>query len=461
MMISIVLLLFPLAYLISFLYSLRGVVTGNYQALLVFFIFGLPIYITSLSILHLNGWDIFIPFFQYSKEILIIVALGLLLYQLPKMPVWNWLDRFMLVYFVFTALFLILPVGSFGLIQKIIAFKNISFFPLLYFIGRLLHQEVIWVSKLQKQVMLLAVMAMIILVGEVILSTHLQTITGYASFYEKYFSFDPAGNYGLSWTFEMEGGVKRFASFFANPLEHAASTLITVAILAIVLHENTSMKEPKLFFSALLASLLSILFALSRASLVGYIIASYLIFRLLKKKKILFFYHSALLLLVLLVVSFALNSTFTQFIVDIFSFTDSSSVSHLLEWIDGIEAIAANPLGMGLGESGRIAGALGLNTGGENQFIILGVQCGLVAVLLYVIILGITIYQSAFLVRNSTGKAAQLGIMVFIIKVGLLIPLLTASVESYLYVSYLGWFLTGFMSSAWSSIHNLQPATLK
>ena len=221
------------------------------------------------------------------------------------------------------------------------------------------------------------------------------------------------------------------------------------------------MKEPKLFFSALLASLLSILFALSRASLVGYIIASYLIFRLLKKKKILFFYHSALLLLVLLVVSFALNSTFTQFVVDIFNFTDSSSVSHLLEWIDGIEAIAANPLGMGLGESGRIAGALGLNTGGENQFIILGVQCGLVAVLLYVIILGITIYQSAFLVRNSTGKAAQLGIMVFIIKVGLLIPLLTASVESYLYVSYLGWFLTGFMSSAWSSIHNLQPAMLK
>lgn len=461
MIISLLLLVFPIAYLLSFSYSIKGVWTGNYGHWSVFLIAGLPIYITSLSILHSNGLDAVIPFFQYSKEIGVLLTLGLLVYRLPALPKWNWLDKFMIFYLLYTALFVVLPVGTFGVVEKMVAFKNISFFPLLYFIGRLVSPELFWISKLQKQILLLAVLAAVFLVGELLTNTHFQTITGYASFYDKYFLFDPAGNYGLSWTFEIEGGIKRFASFFANPLEHAASTLITVAVLVIGLLHREQTKEPQLFLWAVLASLLSIVFALSRASLAGYLLVSYLFFQLINQRKILFYYHLAALLGVILILFFFVDSSLTEFLINTFNFTNSSSLSHLLEWVDGIEAMLANPLGMGLGESGRVAGALGLNTGGENQLIITGVQCGWPAVFLYLTVIGISIYQASKLVQHATGRAAQLGTLVFIIRVGLLIPMLTAAVESYLYVSYIGWFLTGLMSTAWSSGQNLSPASLK
>lgn len=461
MIISLLLLLFPIIYLLSFSFSITGVWTGNYGYLSVFLIAGLPIYITSLSILHSYGLDVVIPFFQYSKEIWVVLMLVLLVYRLPVLPKWNWLDKFMIFYLLYAALFVVLPVGTFGIIEKIVAFKNISFFPLLYFMGRLLTPELIWISKLQKQILFLAVLAAALLVGEIITDTHFQTITGYASFYDKYFLFDAAGNYGLSWTFEIEGGIKRFASFFANPLEHAASTLITVAVLVNGLLNGKQTKEPQLFLWAVLASLLSIVFALSRASLAGYLLVSYLFFQLIRQRKILFYYHLLALLMVIIVLFISFNADLLEFLINTFNFTNSSSLSHLLEWVDGIEAMLANPWGMGLGESGRVAGSLGVNTGGENQLIITGVQCGWPAVFLYLTVIGISIYQAAKLVRYATGRAAQLGAIVFIIRVGLLIPMLTAAVESYLFVSYVGWLLTGLMSTAWSSGQNLAPASLK
>lgn len=461
MIISLLLLVFPITYLLSFSYSIKGVWAGNYGHLSVFLVAGLPIYITSLSILHNNGLDAVIPLFQYSKELWVLLTLGLLLYRLPALPKWNWLDKFMIFYIVYTAVFVVLPIGTFGIVEKLVAYKNISFFPFLYFIGRLLNPELVWISKWQKQILLLAVLAALLLIGELLTSTHFQSITGYASFYDKYFLFDPAGNYGLSWTFEIEGGIKRFASFFSNPLEHAASTLITVSVLVIGLLNWRQTKEPQLLLWAVLASVLSVVFALSRASLAGYLLVSYLFFQLIRQQKILFYYHLLALLVVIVVMFFSFDTDISEFLINTFNFTNSSSLSHLLEWVDGIEAMLANPLGMGLGESGRVAGALGLNTGGENQLIITGVQCGWPAVFLYLAVIGISIYQAAKLVRHATGRAAQLGTIVFIIRVGLLIPMLTAAVESYLFVSYLGWLLTGLMSTAWSSGENLAPASLK
>jgi hypothetical protein len=461
MIISVLLLLFPLIYLLSFSYSIKGILVGDYRKLPVFFVVGLPIYITSLSILHLNGLDTVIPFFQYSKEVVVLLSLGLLLYRLQALPTWNWLDRCMMIYFFYTATFIFLPIGNFNLIQKLIAFKNISFFPFLYFIGRLINEKNIWISKIQKHIMLLAVAAAILLMGELLTNTHFQSITGYASFYDKYFLFDPTGNYGLSWTFEIEGGIKRFASFFANPLEHAASTLLTVAVLVISLMDWKQVKEPKLFIVAAMASMLSVVFALSRASLAGYLLVSYLFFQLIRKRKIIFYYHFMALIAVLVFLFFSIDTDMLEFLISTLNFTNSSSLAHLLEWVDGIEAILSKPWGMGLGESGRVAGALGLNAGGENQLIITGVQCGFPAAVLYISIIAIAIYQATFLARHATGRAAQLATIVFIIRVGLLIPLLTAAVESYLYVSYLGWFLTGLMSTSWSSLHNPLPVALK
>jgi hypothetical protein len=342
-----------------------------------------------------------------------------------------------------------------------VAFKNICFFPILYFIGRLLTIEALWISKLQKLIMFLSLAAGLVLVGELLIDTHLQQFTGYASFYEKYFLFDPAGNYGLSWTFEIEGGIKRFASFFANPLELAASTLITAPVLMALYTSGEHKKESRLFTLTILSLLLSVVFALSRASFAAFVLVGYVYFFITGRRTMVRIYHLGALAAGLGFLFLTFDNSIGDFIVSTLSFADSSSLSHLLEWLVGIEAMTDQPLGMGLGESGRVAGALGLNTGGENQFIILGVQCGVVALFLYLALIFLSAYMAGWLFKNSTGKAQQMGLMVFLIRIGLFIPALTAAVESYLYVSYVGWFFTGIMSTAWSALHQPQPVSSK
>lgn len=441
---------FALIYAAGFFYSLREVLSRRYEQILVFFLLSLPLYITALSTLHQAGLGVLVPVFQYSKEIIIVITLAMLIFQLDSWPKLNLLDKLVLAYFIWNLLYVFLPLGSFGIYDKLIAFKNVSFFPFIYFIGRLIDPEKIWIAKWQSWILVLTIAAGVVIVFEAISSTHLQTFTGYAEYYRKYFGVDPTGNYGLSWTFEIEGGARRFASFFANPLELAAATLLSGAVLVAMFIKN-KIEEPRLFQAALLFSIICVVFALSRASLAGYFMASYLFFLINGNKKILWIYHGLFIAVALVFVYFLANDIIGEFILNTFTFTNTSSLSHLVEWIDGIEAIGRSPMGLGLGESGRVAGELGLNVGGENQIIIIGVQAGLVAILLYVLMYAVTIRWSAKLFLKGDGKAQQLGIMLFILKIGMIVPVLTAAVESYLYISAMGWFLVGLLSTTYSN----------
>ena len=441
---------FALVYAAGFFYALREILARRYEQILVFFLLSLPLYITALSTLDQSGLGILVPVFQYSKEIIMVITLTMLVFQLDAWPKLNLLDKLVLGYFGWNLLYVFLPLGSFGIYDKLIAFKNVSFFPLIYFIGRLIPSEKIWLAKWQSWILVLTIAAGVVILFEALSSTHLQTFTGYAEYYRKYFGVDPTGNYGLSWTFEIEGGARRFASFFANPLELAAATLLSGAVLVAIFIKN-KIEEPRLFQAALLCSILCVVFALSRASLAGYFMASYLFFLINGNKKILWIYHGLFVVVAIVFVYFLANDIIGDFILNTFTFTNTSSLSHLVEWVDGIEAIGRSPMGLGLGESGRVAGELGLNVGGENQIIIIGVQAGVVAIALYVLMYAVTIGWSAKLFLKGEGKEQQLGIMLFILKIGMIVPVLTAAVESYLYISAMGWFLVGLMSTTYAS----------
>jgi hypothetical protein len=447
--------LFALVYAAGFIYALREILARRYEQILVFFLLSLPLYITSLSSLHQAGLGVLVPVFQYSKEIIMVITLAMLVFQLDAWPKLNLLDKLVLAYFIWNLMYVFLPLGSFGLYDKLIAFKNVSFFPLIYFIGRLMQPEKIWLSKWQSWILVLTIAAGVVILFEALSSTHLQTFTGYAEYYRKYFGVDPTGNYGLSWTFEIEGGSRRFASFFANPLELAAATLLSGAVLVAMFIKN-KIEEPRLFQAALLFSILCVVFALSRASLAGYFMASYLFFLINGNKKILWVYHGLFIAVAIVFIYFLANDIIGEFILNTFTFTNTSSLSHLVEWVDGIEAIGRSPMGLGLGESGRVAGELGLNVGGENQIIIIGVQSGIVAIGLYVLMYAVTIGWSAKLFLKGEGKEQQLGIMLFILKIGMIVPVLTAAVESYLYISAIGWFLVGLMSTTYASFRQRQ-----
>jgi O-antigen ligase len=120
----------------------------------------------------------------------------------------------------------------------------------------------------------------------------------------------------------------------------------------------------------------------------------------------------------------------------------------------------AHPLGLGLGTSGRVAGSLGENVGGENQFIIIGVQAGIIALFLYLAIYIMFVKAGLKWLNKLKGKERKVCMAVLLIKIGFFIPMLTSEVESSSYLSYMDWFLSGlFISMIMYPVQpQLQPA---
>lgn len=442
------LIVFPLIYLTSFIFAFRGILLGRREEVLLFLIFGLPIYITSLCITFDSGFSGLINMLQLFKESIIVSLLGIQIWTLNRKIHFHFIDYAVIAYFSYTFLYAILPIGDEGLLVKLLAFKSISFCSLVYFAGRLFSPKEIYINKYFHYILYLTIAAAIIVSLEYSNSTHFQSLTGFADFYYYIYNFEPTGSYGLSYTFETETGIMRFASFFANPLELASSTILALSILAAL---ATSDKN-KIHFSnfnkiALLATLICIFLAFSRAAFVNYFFTILVYAIITKNKLILNTFYLVVASFVIYVAYLLKDEEVLDFVIETLKFTNSSSVGHLLEWIEGINAMMTQPLGLGLGTSGRVGGSFNGNTGGENQFLIIGVQTGIIAMIIYLSIY-ILIMANCWKWMNSLkGKERQVCMALFLMKTGFIIPMMTSELESSSYISYTTWFLSGFFIS--------------
>ena len=438
--------IFPIIYFSAFFIALKNLISRNKQGILVFLIIGLPIYTTSLSVALQIGFKNTVPFMQPLKELLILIALGLGVTELNRRIRLQTIDYAILAYFFITLLYVLLPIGQYDFIDKVIAFKSSSFFTLIYCAGRLFDPARIYISKYFHYILAVFIAAAGVLLFEIINDQHFQTLTGYADFNFYYFNQEATGNYGLSWTFETSTGLRRFASFFANPLEFAASTLLTLAILAgLYTTDDNKIKVDTLGIIAIIATQFSIFFALSRSSLASYFIMIFVYALITKKKLILNIIYAGFIAIAIYFTFFMLviNPDLYEFIYETITFTNPSSVGHVLAWVEGVEAISSNPFGLGLGESGRVAGSLGDTTGGENQYLVIGVQTGIVTLLIY-------LWMHIYFIKTCwkwypylQGKERQVCLSLLLMKIGFIIPLLTSELESSVYISYMSWFLSG------------------
>ena len=175
------------------------------------------------------------------------------------------------------------------------------------------------------------------------------------------------------------------------------------------------------------------------------------LFSLLIHKKYKILLYIFLSSIVLLFVLYNFSSEEIQYIIiDTIKFENTSSLGHLIEWIEGILSILENPLGIGLAMSGNAGGVdQSLKVGGENQFLILGVQMGAIALFVYTLILFYVIIRAIKTFQNSKNHQKHISYLVACSKFGLLIPLLTANAELYLFVSLTTWFLAGNVESTY------------
>lgn len=446
--------IFPLIYLISFIVACREVLNGNRQGILIFLIFGLSIYTTAMSVAFMLGLKDLIPFFQSFKEVLILSVLILNIVTLKFRPRFHLIDYLIFSFLLYNIIYAILPIGDQGFLSRLMALKSIAFYIVVYFTGRLLDPKTIYINKYFNYIVLLTIAAGAVLIIELVMGRQLQTLTGYADYNYYFFNYEPDGLFGLSTTFQSDGGYMRFGSFFTNPLEHAAATLIALCVIAgLYTRDDNRFNINGTGMLALGASFISILFAISRAPLASYFIIIYVYALITKKRVVTNIIHAAFIVAAIYITYLFIRfenttSGIIEVIMNTIDFSNPSSVGHIERWVEGILSINAHPLGIGLGTSGRVAASgAAENVGGENQFIIIGVQVGIIALFLYVYIYVMFIKTGLKWISVLKGKERKVCITVLLMKIGFIIPLLTSEAEGSSYISYMNWFLSGLLIS--------------
>ncbi|WP_141655396.1 O-antigen ligase family protein [Roseivirga seohaensis] len=354
-------------------------------------------------------------------------------------------DYLFIVLLAYALLYVFLPIGGVSFLNKLLYYKNILMLGLMYFLGRLMVLESYQVMSILKIIMTVTVLAFILNLFEKSIDTHFQTFIGYANLNQDINGIDPAGVHGLTYTFGAESGAKRFAAFFENPLGLASAMLMSFSA-AFFLFLNSKSKTKRYQYGVLvLISVGSLLFAYSRSSLMGLFLIIFFIAIILGYYRLILYGFLMVVLFFASIFIFA-GDDLRYFVIDTFSLADSSSLGHVVEWLEGIESIISNPLGIGLGTSGNAGGVNEeLKVGGENQFIIFGVQLGVPFLILYVSLIFSSIYYSikAYKLGNTISERA-IPFVAATFKFAFLLPLMTANAETYLYVAYLSWWMVGY-----------------
>ena len=435
--------LFPFIYIASFLYFFKGLFERKPERIVWFIILGMSIYTTSLSLTYQYGLLPVVNVIKYFKEIAVISSLGYLIANYKGKIKFHFIDWLVFILFVYCFTYVFLPVGKMTFIEKLTVFKSYGMFGLIYFIGRLMPLTSIDLKKIFTVIVVLTLLAVGVEQVEFFFNQNLQTITSYTDYNQKVNLLYPSGSYGLTMTFETDNGIKRFASFFQDPLDFAISILMCVCIvLAWISFDDNPAIKIKWKWLIVLLLLWALYKTFSRASMLGAIIVLFSYALLTKRKFLLKTIYFSIFLAVVLFVFFA-SINFKGYVFDTIILRESSSLAHLISWVVGLDAMIDNPFGLGLGSSGLYAFGDGLGIGGENQAIFMGVQTGVVSMILY-----LTIYIAILIVaakkwKQCEGAYKQLAFSILLIKIGSLIPMLTSYFESFLYMSYITWFLTG------------------
>ncbi len=445
--------IFPLVFITSFVLAAREIFKGNTSGILIFMIFGLSMYTTAMSVTFMLGLKDFIPVMQSFKEALVFSVLISNIAGLKHRPKFHYVDYLIFAFLLYLIVYAILPIGEQGFVNRLIALKSISFYIVVYFTGRLFDPKTIYINKYFNYIILLTIATAAVLLIEVAAQSPLQFHSGYFDYSYYFFNLDSSGDYGLQVAFTSDSGYTRFASFFTSPLEHAGATLIALAVIAgLYTTDDNKFNINGIGTLALGASVLSILFALSRAPLASYFIMIYIYALITKRKLIIKTFQIAFGLAAVYVVYLFLqfennHSGIVSVILNTIDFSDPSSVGHLIQWTAGIAAIIQHPFGLGLGSSGRVGATLNEGVGGENQFIIIGVQAGIIALVLSLLVFIVFIKISLKWLPLLKGKERKVCMTVFLIKIGFFISTLTTEIESSSYLSYMNWFLSGLLIS--------------
>lgn len=461
-MIEYLLLIFVLLGFVPLLYlTLQAMVfQGKWEYVVFYLLAYLPFHISVLSIVYQATFSpVPVIFFQLTKDLLVILAFFLFLiyhrnfFEHPFRL--NRVDKIFAGFIGLAFLYMLLPLGETAFLNKVLYFKNMLIPAMIYFLGRNTKFNDKEISTFFRIIFTIAIAAFIFNVVEGVLDTHIQSYTGYAMFNQAINQIEPSGNFGLQWTFETQAITKRFASFFADPLELASSVLMGFAA-GLIWFLTTKREYSFTYLLVMLCSMGSLFFSASRAAFAAFFIMIFFIAMVFRLYKLILFGISVALAFVIYILFFA-SEDFYFFVVDTITFQNASSIGHVLEWLQALDSMIESPLGIGLAMSGNVGSVTDeVRIGGENQFLIYGVQMGFLGMALYILLLYYAITYSLKVFREEENvMTARVAFTGGVVKIGMLLPLFTANAEMYAYVSWTSWWMVGYAMNHYAKVKTI------
>jgi len=447
-------LLFIVFYSTVFIYTIDKISRGKIEYIIIYICTCLPLYTTlQAQAFKIFNSEIIVTIIKLSKDIIFIYAFMIFLFGknihlFKRSFKFSLVDKLILFFTFLVTIYALIPLGEADIFSKLIYAKNLYIISIVYLIGRNIKIDEVFFNTIKKIFKYLIISIIFFLCFEFTLSTHFHTIIDFPNYNIIVNEIDPQGNFGLSWSFESQGSSPRYAAFFADPLELSASLLLLTSLLIYNLWNSKRNTNYFLIFLVVAAFLLSF----SRGAIVACIGVVLFALLLNKKYKTLLFIFGSCILSTLSLLYFG-SEEIRYLIIDTLKFENTSSLGHLVEWIEGILSIFENPLGIGLAMSGNASGVdQAIKVGGENQFLIFGVQMGVLSLIIYILILFYIIRRSCNVYYMSSNGDKHISFIVACTKFGLLLPLLTANAELYLFVSLATWFFAGYIESRYTEL---------
>ena len=451
---TLVAILFIVFYFIIFIYTTEKISRGKIEYIILYICTCLPIYTTlQAQAFKIFKSEIVVTIIKLSKDIIFVYVFMIFLFGknihlFKRSFKFSLVDKLIIFFSFLITIYALIPLGEADIFSKLLYAKNLYIISITYLIGRNIEIDKVFFNTVKKTLKYLILSITFFLCFEFILSTHFHTIIDFSNYNNIINEIDPQGNFGLSWSFESQGSSPRYAAFFADPLELSASLLLLTSLLIYNFWNNKNNMNYFLLFLVAIAFILSF----SRGAIVACILIILFGFLLNKQYKILILIFTIFFLSTLSLIYFG-SEEIRYLIIDTLKFENTSSLGHLIEWIEGILSIFENPLGIGLAMSGNASAVdQAIKVGGENQFLIFGVQMGVLSVIIYSLILFFIIKRSYQVYLKSSNFVKQISFIVCCTKFGLLLPLLTANAELYLFVSLTTWFFAGYIESRYTQL---------
>ena len=196
-------------------FVLKKTFEGDAYYLLLYLIFTLPFYAT-FQLIVFKAFDLsfLVNLLKISKDFVFFTGFFVFIFGKKESFIeqkWQLtlLDKLFMGFMTLILIYTIIPYGEASFLSKIIYAKNTFLTGIVYFLGRQTNIDKQRWRFIAKALICLAVVSFLFALSEKIFGVHLQSLLDYGRFNLAINDISPTGNYGLSWTFERQGGFPR------------------------------------------------------------------------------------------------------------------------------------------------------------------------------------------------------------------------------------------------------------